>query len=633
MLEKIGMLSQILKNMGWRYVIFKIYFDFQKRTGLLKRKFPTNQPLKTFISLGEWKNVAKPFFFESKEKLSINRNSDDSLARNANDILDGKTLFFSATLFNLGADYDWLTNPDTAFKYDINKHWTEINDLNKLAGDIKYVWEKSRFSYLYTLIRHDYHFQVDHSEKIIDDIISWIDANPINQGPNYVCSQEISLRIFNWAFTLYYYKNSKNLTEERFRIIMNSIYWQTKHVYENIHFSRIAVRNNHAITETLGLYIVGLLFPFFPESQIWKNKGRKWFEEEINYQIYEDGTYLQFSMNYHRVVIQLLTWAFFISSKNGEKFSEIIYLKAKKSVDFLLKCLIDENGFLPNYGANDGALFFKLNECNYRDYRPQLNALYFYLNKSYLYYQAFFQEDIFWYTGETTEIYDKMPNQSVAASFDDGGYYLIKDKESFTFLRCGLHKDRPSQADNLHLDLWVNGENIMRDAGSYKYNTGEKTLKYFMGTASHNTVMLGEYDQMLKGPRFVWLNWSQSVYAKINETKEYYEFEGKIRVFKQIASNIYHIRKVRKYKNDLKWEIEDFIDHQTGLDIIQLWHPSELFFENYKIFSIDENQKPIPLSLDNGWYSSLYGTKEPTTDLSFKTKSKMIKTTIEKISI
>ena len=32
------------------------------------------------------------------------------------------------------------------------------------------------------------------------------------------------------------------------------------------------------------------------------------FEKEIDYQIYKDGTYLQFSMNYQRVVVQLLTW-------------------------------------------------------------------------------------------------------------------------------------------------------------------------------------------------------------------------------------------------------------------------------------------------------------------------------------
>src|SRR5206468_2603796 len=100
-----------------------------------------------------------------------------------------------------------------------------------------------------------------------------------------------------------------------------------------------------------------------------------WFEEEIAYQVYEDGTYLQFSMNYHRVVVQLLTWAIVLSKKNGERFSEVVYERAKKSLVFLRTCMADENGWLPNYGANDGALFFKLSNNHFRDYRPQLQAL------------------------------------------------------------------------------------------------------------------------------------------------------------------------------------------------------------------------------------------------------------------
>ena len=74
--------------------------------------------------------------------------------------------------------------------------------------------------------------------------------------------------------------------------------------------------------------------------------------------------------------------------------------------------------------------------------------------------------------------------------FNLGGYYILREKDTLTFIRCGNHKDRPSQADNLHLDIWYKGENILLDGGSYKYNTSDEDIKYFMGTASHNTVML-----------------------------------------------------------------------------------------------------------------------------------------------
>ena len=84
-------------------------------------------------------------------------------------------------------------------------------------------------------------------------------------------------------------------------------------------------------------------------------------------------------------------------------------------------------------------------------------------------------------------------------SYPVGGFYFLREKDAFSFIRCGNHKDRPSQADNLHLDLWVNGENILRDGGSYKYNADAESLRYFFGTASHNTIMLGDLDQMKKG--------------------------------------------------------------------------------------------------------------------------------------
>src|SRR5690606_27364045 len=126
-------------------------------------------------------------------------------------------------------------------------------------------------------------------------------------------------------YALQYYRNSLHLTDDFFQEIMHAIYWQLRHVYSNINFSRIAVRNNHAITETLTLYLGALFFPFFPEAALWKKNGKKWFEEEVLYQVYPDGTFLQFSMNYHRVVVQLFTWAFKSADFFGEKFIKEVY--------------------------------------------------------------------------------------------------------------------------------------------------------------------------------------------------------------------------------------------------------------------------------------------------------------------
>lgn len=588
--------------MGWRYTQFRAKHELLRKTGLLKKKFPVSPSYKQYISLENWKRNQGNFFFKSKESLSFKKNPSTLIKERFDKIKQGQFIFFNSLEFNIGEDYNWITNPETGFKYDIKKHWTEIADYSKEAGDIKYVWEKSRFSYLYDVIRYDYHFNEDCSLFVFSEILSWIKSNPINQGPNYRCSQEISLRILNWTFALYYYRNSLNLTEDIFNQIQFAVYWQIQHIIDNIDFSRIAVRNNHAITETLTMYLTGLLYPQFPGSQKWRQNGKRWFEEEVAYQVYEDGTFLQFSMNYHRVVVQLLTWAIRLSEKNGDTLSSIVYERAVKSVEFLRTCMVDENGFLPNYGANDGALFFKLNDYVYRDFRPSLSALAKCVKIDLDFSDT---EDELWYGLDSKPTNNWIPDSGIH-SFDKGGYYIFREKDTLTFIRCGNHKDRPSQADNLHLDIWYKGQNILCDAGSYKYNTDSETLKYFMGTTSHNTVMLNNNDQMIKGARFIWYNWSQKAGVSFEEKMNNYCFKGAIHAFEHVSKGIIHEREIIKFKKEPKWVIRDVIKNKP-IDVLmkQLWHlPIDHFPVKWKSDGKCQEEE------QEAYISELYGKKE-----------------------
>lgn len=615
---------QMIGNMGWRYIIFRSIFEIKKRSGILKRSFPVQPKIQEHYTLTSWKNSSLPFFFGSRENLNFEWQLSEELSADYSKISAFKYPFFSSLEFDLDENYDWITNPDSKFKYDSELHWLDINDYDNKAGDIKFVWEPSRFSHIYTLIRYDKHSGVDCSERVFSEIERWIDGNKINQGPNFKCSQEISLRVMNWTFALYYYKNSPNLTEQLFNKIQHYIYWQIDHVYHNINFSRIAVRNNHAITETLLLYLAGLLYPDFPGAKKWKSEGKRWFEQEIAYQIYEDGTFLQFSMNYHRVVIQLLTWALKLSELHGDRFQDVVYDRAKKSLDFLFSCMNCSTGWLPNYGNNDGALFFKLGDAHYRDYRPQLGALSKALGVEWKYGIS---EDVFWYG-----LGDKIEDQNVVdhpeacvSKFEKGGYYLFESEDSFSFIRCGNHKDRPAQADNLHLDLWYKDMNILHDGGTYKYNSNIDDLKYFMGTESHNTVMLDNYDQMEKGSRFIWYHWTQCENVDIYETEEFYRFNGTIKAFQHINPSIRHQRKVKIFKDGRKWEIEDLIQNKpAGLLLNQIWHTS--YKDLLSISASADNKEVAPL-ISNGFYSIFYGKKEACDQLTFSTTHNSITTT------
>ncbi|KAB8152156.1 heparinase [Kordia sp. TARA_039_SRF] len=622
MIQKIKRIANLISNMGLRYLFFRIFYTIKTKLGWQKKAFPTNPKVKKYSSLKDWKNNTPPFFFQGKNISNLPKQPDEELKETYEEIQKGIFTFFNKTKIKLGKDYNWLVNPSTGYRYNIHKHWSEVADLSKEAGDIKYVWEKARFSFLYDIIRYDYHFEDDQSEFVFGEIEDFIDKNPINQGPNYKCSQEISLRVLNWTFALYYYKDSSHLTEALFQKIMHSIYWQIHHVYHNIHFSRITVRNNHAITETLMLYLSAKLFPFMPNVKTWSTKGKKWFEQEIAYQIYEDGTFLQFSMNYHRVVIQLLTWAIQLAKCNDEKFSQVVYERAQKSLDFLDACTDPISGKLPNYGSNDGALFFKLTNDDYRVYRSQLDDLRAVLN-NYVYHDS---NSVFWY-GINPEKQSRLVIPEIN-KFEKSGYYISQDGDTKTFIRCGAYKDRPFQSDNLHLDIWANGINYLRDSGSYKYNTSTEEVNYFNGIEGHNTVSIAKANQMLKGGRFIWFYWVKKAQAILQKENNKFVFEGSIQAFKQLGKNIQHTRKVTKPVGQNSWEVTDTIHNKGNKTIYQYWHLNPAYVDAIEITTTDEDGNKIQPLIEEKWFSGYYGVKEKTIRLTFASEKNVFNTTI-----
>lgn len=612
----------ILQNMGIRYTFYRIYYEFLRVTGILTTRFPTKYKDLNFESKNRWLSELPPFFISGKEDIGLQKEKVSELEERVSQIKKGYYQFFNHEIIHISDTSKWNINPTNGFEYNSNDHWTKIKDFDQQQGDIKYVWERARFTFLYDLIRYDYHFEKDQSEFVFGQIENFIDNNPINLGPNYKCSQEISLRILNWTYCLYYYKDSKLLNDELLNKIFNSIYRQIEHVYMNINFSRYCVRNNHAITETMMLYLSGLLFPFFPRVKNWSKKGKKWFEQEVSYQIYEDGSYLQHSMNYHRVVVQLLTWGIQLSHLNSIKLSPKVYDRANKSLKFLDTCLDQISGCLPNYGTNDGALFFKFTDDDYSVFLTQLDDLRGVLKNTL----AFESNTHYWY-GLKNLKKESIEYQGTE-KFTSGGYYLLNEGSTKTFIRCAEYKDRPFQCDELHLDVWHNGINYLIDSGTFKYNTTDENIEYFNGCIGHNTISIDGKNQMKKGSRFVWYNWVKRAGMEIKENENEIQLIGWIKAYKELEKNIRHYRTIIKQKGINSWNVQDKIKSKNDRNIFQYWHVLPENMNKILFDSKDKNGNPIIPVIESKWYSRYYGSKEEVILFKFATKTKEINTKI-----
>jgi hypothetical protein len=628
--KKIQLFLELLRSFGLKYSVFRLSYELQKKYGILAFRFPVSYPNRIYPNLSIWKKeFSGRFFVQDRESIisQTSLNPSLKLKAEADKILSGQILFFSNEWREIGFENESFVHPLSKYKYP-SLHWTKLPIYSSEIGDIKYIWEKSKFSFLLTLIRNDIRNESDNSEFVFNEIRRWIKENPPNIGPQYICSQEISIRLINWSFALFFYKNSKYLDENLLNTIFKSIEVQLDHIYQNINFSKIAVRNNHAVSETLALYLISLYYPFLKNAKKYKSQGKKWFENEIEFQIFDDGSDSQYSFNYHRVKIQLLSLAISSARVNNECFRDCVYSKSIMSLEFLLQVMGNhEKGFLPNFGPNDGSIYFKLNDADYRNFIPQINALASLLEINIpVSIDDESIEDEFWFTSKLNK--SKINSIEVhkgKKNYENGGYLQVLDSESNSLLKTPFLKFRAAQNDLLNLDIWYKGINVLKDAGSYSYNTDEKTSMLFNGISGHNTFSLNGQNHMLKGPRFTWLFKPKMLAAELSEDEFEYKMQASMYVY--FPKPYILSRTVYKLKGRSIWEIEDSVlNGMTHEDrLVQFWNLGKQLPFKVNLSSVGNVERKEEL----GYESVYYGIKSPLHKIILSTKNKYLKVRLE----
>ena len=120
----------IFKSMGVRYTLYRVRHELEKKTGVLKRRHPTDVPVKRFITLEQFRANSPLFVIQEREKITFEKYQNTALKQKVTKIIQGEIPFFSSEWKDLVRDYDWITNPDNGYRYDINKHWSEIPDFS-----------------------------------------------------------------------------------------------------------------------------------------------------------------------------------------------------------------------------------------------------------------------------------------------------------------------------------------------------------------------------------------------------------------------------------------------------------------------------------------------------------------------
>jgi hypothetical protein len=396
-------------------------------------------------------------------------------------------------------------------------HWTAHERGSHPSGvsDIKFLWEPARFGWAFILGRA-YHLTGDESypRAFWKEVELFFAANPPYQGPNWCSGQEVALRLIAFVFALQVFATSHQTTAERAARMIQAIATHAARIPPTLVYAR-AQNNNHLLTEAAGLYTAGLALPEHPSSRRWKESGWRTFNQALQDQIASDGSYIQQSSNYHRLMLQTALWVSSLSTKNHPLPALPLESRSRlaAATHWLVDLLDPLSGRVPNLGPNDGAYILPLSTCPFNDFRPVLQAATSaYLGEG-LYPPGNWDEMRLWLRAAAKDgEYIAQEPEPKPKEGGDGGPHVLRNptQYSWAYLRATRFHARPGHADQLHLDLWWRGLNVALDPGTYLYNTPPPWDNSLARTEVHNTISLDDNDQMTRAGRFLWLDWAQA---------------------------------------------------------------------------------------------------------------------------
>jgi hypothetical protein len=425
----------------------------------------------------------------------------------AGHLLQGVLTYYSSIQSTNGNPPGWFWDPFNKSYYVQEGHWSNLNEFS--VTDIKNIWEASRFEWLLLFARA---WRLTRDKRYLKAINNWLHdwvmCNPVNSDPNWKCGQEASIRLINLLIAARILGTNKEPSSN----LINIIALHCSRIMPTIRYA-VAQNNNHGTSEASALFIGGAWLlsqdvkgPLYKEANKWCKAGRRLLENRMAVLVKADGSFSQYSVNYHRVLVDTLCqvelWRQYLQEAS---FSDRYMSRCRAAVAWLESMTDADTGNAPNIGANDGARLYDLSTTDYRDFRAsvQLGSVLF--RGFRVYGPGKWDEPFLWLTRQPCM--KIRPTEFQSVKHDDGGDLILCGDKSRAIVRFARFRFRPSHSDCLHLDLWHCGRNILRDGGTFSYNTELYLLDYFSGTESHNTIQFDSRSQMPRISRFLFGEW------------------------------------------------------------------------------------------------------------------------------
>ncbi|MDA7950692.1 MAG: heparinase II/III family protein [Pirellulaceae bacterium] len=577
LLARYSLIRCLLRYQGVRWVAWRIWYWFKKKTGFQKWRTPAmSWPTWSDFYLNTdsqqvvadlFSEKSRRFFFRPSQREQTQssllaydelcrKNSDEGGLTDATDVIEQADNVLAGKIPCFGSETATVENPPRWHQsilqegfdlYDQKEdHWTEIKEYGK--GDIKTIWESSRFLVVYPLVRAYYRTGNEkYAESFWNWLESWYEENLPNTGVHWICGQELALKVKAFSFALYGFASAKASTSERQEKLLTMLLTFGKRIRQNIDYA-FSQKNNHSVAEATGLLTVALLFPDYGPSRHWARKGLEILSYCIDRLCYDDGGFAQNSLNYQRAVLNGMVWSYRLAQIHEKQLMawglgsfllyqgddlenpksqtdkspedqtcrqpnlhNNVYHRLLAAANLFDKMMCPVTGNLPNYGNNDGNEILPLSSSPYADYRPIIANLFCLLGKgptNKAFQNNIYREAFLWLYGLDTfkkSLTSKQSAEDVNDPFS-GTYHTHKNGRGQLFFRPVTYHHRPAHADQMHVDLRFDGLPIAIDPGTYSYNYDKEQFD-LADTRCHNAMTLNRASHMDRLARYIWDPW------------------------------------------------------------------------------------------------------------------------------
>lgn len=413
------------------------------------------------------------------------------------------------------ADPDWFLDPVTGTRAPQQTLAFRVDHRDEsVTGNVKSVWELSRHHHL-TVLAAAYWLSENeaYAEAVDRQLRSWWTENPFLSVVHWTSGIELGIRLISWAWVrrlLDGWPKVGDLFETNDDAV-RQIWWHQSYL---AHFrSHGSSANNHAIAEEAGRLVAACAFPWYDESDGWRDDAAARLSRHFLANTHADGINRELATDYHRFVTELVSVAAVEAAVAGAELSEAVWSRLAASFD-AAAALLDVTGSPPRQGDGDEGRALVIDDPDQASWAGLLD-----------WGRALVGPCDWWPDQQPTVVGavlggllgsprmtrgrpERRPRQFPAAgitilSSDPARgpeIWCRCDGGPLGFLSIAAH----GHADALSIEVRHDGVDVLVDPGTYCYHGEPAWRSYFRSTRAHNTLELDGTSQAIEGGPFLW---------------------------------------------------------------------------------------------------------------------------------